>query len=102
MTEWFSGVFDGLFTWLGDFGSTIMNFFNDVLEWLKTIGDAVLLLLPDSPFMFLRDDKWNEILGYVNFFLPVREILIVLSGWIACVIVYYTYQAILRMTNHVG
>lgn len=102
MTEWFSELFDGIFSWFGEVGTVVFGFFNDVVEWLKTIGDAVLLLLPDSPFLFLRDNRWDEILGYVNFFLPVKEILFVLTAWIACVIVYYTYQAILRMTNHVG
>ncbi len=62
--------------------------------------NAILSLLPDSPFVIL--DKLDgsgaitKILSYVNWFIPIYTFVGILEGWLACVAIYYVYQVVLR------
>lgn len=64
---------------------------------------AILSLLPDSPFKILDEltpaSKLLEILGYVNWFIPIYTFVGIVEGWLVCVGVYYVYQIILRWLN---
>lgn len=72
----------------------------NIWTWIKNIANAVVLLLPDSPFKFLEEnyvpDGVKELLPYLNWFIPVGTILTILELWLTAVAVYYIYQAILR------
>lgn len=71
-----------------------------IVDWILNLLNAVVMLLPDSPFLFLESDyipdEISNILPYVNWFIPVGAIVTVVETWLVAVIVYYTYQAILR------
>lgn len=70
--NWICGLFDG-----------IVNF--------------VLLLLPDSPFAtFEFPPEVQEILGYVNYFVPIQAMVNIALAWTGAIGVFYIYQAILR------
>lgn len=68
--------------------------------WVKNALNAVVLLLPDSPFKFLKEDyvpqAIKDILPYLNWFIPVGAIMTILELWLTAVAVYYIYQTILR------
>lgn len=61
---------------------------------------AVLGFLPDSPFAILDDLAANtqvrQMLGMVNWFIPIYLFVPILTGWLAGVAVYYVYQTVLR------
>lgn len=61
---------------------------------------AILSLLPDSPFKILDSldptGQIAELLGMVNWFVPIYTFVGILEGWLVCVAVYYVYQIVLR------
>lgn len=60
----------------------------------------VLSLLPVSPFQaFTQYFAQIPFIGFINFFLPVGEMLAVLEVWLIAVAVIYS---ILYILNHVG
>lgn len=73
-----------------------MNDFNI----FNSLFDKIIGLLPKSPFTGVIDgmesDNVREILGYLNWFVPVHDIVIILSGWLSCIALYYLYVIILR------
>ncbi len=62
--------------------------------------NAILSLLPDSPFKVLDDltasGEIAEWLGYVNWFVPIYSFVGILEGWLLCIGIYYIYQVVLR------
>lgn len=61
---------------------------------------AVVALLPASPFVgFSYLINSIPFIGYLNWFLPIGEIIVILEAWLAVVAVYYT---ILFALNYVG
>lgn len=81
-------VLQKFFGWLGNLFDTILN--------------AVLVLLPDSPFQKIAlPEELQDILGYINWFIPFRLMSNTLLFWLSAIIVYYAYQVVLRYTNAV-
>ena len=71
----------------------ICGLFDDILN-------AVLLLLPDSPFAtFQFPPEVQEILGYVNYFVPIQAMVNIALAWTGAIAIFYVYQAILRWAN---
>lgn len=61
---------------------------------------VVLALLPASPFTgFSYLIEQIPYLSYLNWFLPISEMLVILETWLAVVTVYY---GILYLLNYVG
>lgn len=70
---------------------------NGFTKIANTILNAILFLLPDSPFADIEiPAEVKKILGYVNYFVPIRTMLIIAGSWISAIGVYYLYQIILR------
>lgn len=61
---------------------------------------AILSFLPDSPFKLLDNlgatGRIAEILGFVNWFVPIYAFVGIFEGWLVCVAIYYVYQIGLR------
>lgn len=63
---------------------------NQFLEW-------VLALLPTSPFTsFLESMETIPYLGWLNWFLPVSEMIVIGEAWLVAIGVFYLYSIILR------
>lgn len=70
------------------------------MEFISKGLMAILSFLPDSPFKLLdRLDPSGviaEILGFVNWFVPIYTFVGIFEGWLVCVALYYVYQIGLR------
>ena len=76
---------------------TIWNKITDIVE---TILSSVLLLLPDSPFADVEiPQEVQQLLGYVNYFVPVAAMLAIGTAWLGSIGIYYLVQTILRWTK---
>lgn len=81
-----------------------------ILKWFSSIGDAfvsiwnfVLLLLPKSPFVYLdMVPAVQQVLGYVNYFVPISTCLTILEAWLLSIIGWYATMVILRWVKAVG
>lgn len=78
--------------------SFFINTINALIRGLGSVLQYVLVLLPNSPFQqyILSNDVVKKYVGFVNYFVPVSEMLIIFSAWCTAIAVYYIYQIVLR------
>lgn len=69
---------------------------NGAIGWVKDIVVKAIDLLPDSPFNIPVPDYVHNIIGYVNYFVPVGQMVTILTAWTACIIIYYVSSLLLR------
>lgn len=76
------------------------SMFQGLLDWffnaLKTVMIAVLSLLPDSPFQSINNGVIGQYLNYINWIIPMDEIIAILQLWVVAIGIFYVYQAIMR------
>lgn len=72
------------------------NIINGAIGWLKDMVVKAIDLLPDSPFQITIPDYVHTIIGYVNYFVPIGQMITILTGWTACIIIYYVASLLLR------
>lgn len=75
--------------------------FNTFFNWLGDRVNEILImllnLLPDSPFYKINlPVPVVQIMGYVNFFIPLNLMLGLFQAWIVAVAIYYALTAIMR------
>ena len=81
---------------MGNFLSGIIDGFGDLAN---SVFEGILLLLPTSPFVNIKshlDPVFLDILGYVNYYIPIGTILTIVVAWLGCIAIYYLYQLVLR------
>lgn len=73
------------------------DFINSIIDTFSGLLDKLIEVLPTSPFAkFTYLSLDNSILGTLNYFLPISEILVVLEFWLVAVGCYYVYKFILK------
>lgn len=73
------------------------SIWNGIVSGVNKILNAILFMLPDSPFADLEiPDEVRNIFGYVNYFVPIKAMLIIAGSWLTAIAIYYIYQTILR------
>lgn len=74
----------------------MLNWFQELLE---KFGHWLLSVLPTSPFRgFLGGFKaqFNPYLGYLNYFVPIKDFLAIISAFLVVVALFYVYSIIMR------
>ena len=87
--------------------SEVGDFMNDLIKSINDVANQVfqfiLVLLPTSPFSKLElPEPIQDMLGYVNYYVPISQMLIIAGSWIGCIAVYYVYQLILRKISAIS
>lgn len=60
----------------------------------------VIMLLPESPFEhYITLFSDIPYLQYLNWFIPIGEIVAVFEVWLAVVVTYYGYMVVMRYVN---
>lgn len=68
-----------------------------IQDFIVNVLNAMLSFLPDSPFAtYLDNTVVNKYLGYVNWFIPVADMIAIGQAWLIAIAVFYIYQALLR------
>lgn len=74
-----------------------------MLAWFKEIfdefGEWLLQVLPSSPFQgWIGNfrDQFGPYLGYLNYFVPIKDFIAILGAFLAVVAVFYAYMIIMR------
>lgn len=74
-----------------------MDFLEGLGETVSGIGNKILDILPKSPFVFLdANPQVSEILGFLNWFIPIDTMISMTEAWLTAIGIYYVLQAILR------
>lgn len=67
------------------------------------LGQGLMEVLPTSPFRQFLDDFQNlPFLGYLNWFVPVRSMLIVVSAWCGAIVLFNMYSIVMRWLKVIG
>jgi hypothetical protein len=73
-----------------------------------TLNDAELIILGHeamrigwgcpliAPIEAIRGGVGSEVLGYINYFLPLAEMTAILSAWVIAIGAYYTASIVMR------
>lgn len=68
-----------------------------IFKGLKSILALALKLLPDSPFRGFIDSLGDvPFIGYLNYFIPISDFLVLLTAWGTAVTLFYVVSAVLR------
>lgn len=66
-------------------------------------GEKILDLLPLSPFQeFISEFSSLPYLGWLNWFFPVGDCLVVLLAWLGAVGLFYLYSIAMRWLKMIG
>lgn len=74
---------------------------NIIIKALAKVVEAVIDLLPDSPFIYFKNVD-NEILHLINWLFPIPEAIAHITTLSAAIGVYYVIRIILRWAKVVG
>lgn len=70
---------------------------NALIRGVGKILSILLFLLPDSPFTnFLKTSPIVKYLGYINYFIPIADMIGILSLWTIAIGLVYIVQIALR------
>ena len=69
----------------------------------NSFADKLLSLLPLSPFtQFISYFQSFPFLGYLNWFFPVGDCLVVMTAWLTAVGLFYLYSIVMRWLKVIG
>lgn len=67
-----------------------------LINVLGTVLGAVVGVLPKSPFQFVANSQFGDLLAKINYFVPIYEFISILELWIVAVAAYYIYSIVAR------
>lgn len=74
-----------------------MSAFQSIKNFVTAVMKLLITVLPDSPFnKFISALASNDFLKYLNWFIPVGNMIAIGEAWLTCIAIYYVYQLILR------
>ena len=74
-----------------------------MMDFIKNVGIWLMKVLPTSPFAdFIENFEVPQYVAWLNWFFPVHEIVIILTGWLAAIAVFYAYSIIMRWVKIIG
>ena len=74
----------------------LISLLNFIIDSVGSLIGFIFAILPNSPFGSVSLSPISKWLGYLNYLLPIGEIISILTLWGSCVGVYYIYQIALR------
>lgn len=74
----------------------LIDFCNFIIIACGDILTFIFALLPNSPFNLIDMSSLTNFIGYLNYLIPVTEIVSILTLWTSCIGIYYIYQIVLR------
>ncbi len=80
---------DGIGQWFHDLLQNVIDGLGDTLE-------SILDILPDSPFVAIDNSPVSEYIGYINWIVPMTEIIAILQVWVVAIATYYLVVIVLR------
>lgn len=68
---------------------------NQLIKALGKVGEMMVNILPPSPFLVVENIE-IPYLKYLNWVIPIDEIIVITMYWLSAIVVYYIVQVILR------
>lgn len=77
-------------------GSWFAMVWDKIITGMSSAGAAVIAMLPDSPFQIIDNSPVAKYMGYLNWIIPMNQIVGILELWVTAIVIYYLYVVILR------
>lgn len=79
-----------------------MEIISSILDWLLEAVIKFISLLPESPIQqFTSNSDVQAIFGYINWFIPIRQISAIMGAILGATIIWYAVRWILRFAKYV-
>lgn len=78
------------------FFAGLAKFLQFLINALGAVLSAIVGLLPKSPFQFVANSQFSDLLAKINYFIPIYEFISILELWVVAVGVYYLYSVVAR------
>lgn len=74
-----------------------------IMEFLVGLVEDAVSILPDSPFasVVVNLDSYSDIMGYINYVIPVGTILGILTIYLSAVLIWYGVRWLLRFAQYI-
>lgn len=82
-------------------GALIVGLFQKFITGLGVALAAAIALLPKSPFAMPDKGPLNDYLGYINWFVPVSQMVSILGLWVSAIATWYIVQLVMRWVKAV-
>lgn len=74
-----------------------------LVDLFDKFAGALMEVLPTSPFQkYIQYFSELPYLGYLNWFVPIDGILVVLASWLGCIGLFYLYSIVMRWLKILG
>lgn len=75
----------------------ISSVWQSITAFVYSVLQALVNVLPDSPFVIMgQTPQIQQILGWVNWVIPIDFIVSTMIPWLSAIVIYYIYSAIMR------
>lgn len=82
---------------------TVGNIFKTICDGIAWVINSILSLLPDNPFDNISvPSDVTDILHYLNYFLPVKAIIVVLGAWLGAIVAIMLYKLVVSFFKLIG
>ena len=76
--------------------SSIFFVINKFFELIGAVIGILYALLPTSPFVIADNSAFSNLIGQINYFLPVYEFVAIMETWLICIGIFYLYSIFAR------
>lgn len=70
----------------------IFAILNKIISILGVAVSAIVNIFPASPFQYVSNSQYSDLLSKINYFVPFYDFLVVLEGYLVAVAIYYLYS----------
>lgn len=74
----------------------LVTFINWVIQALASIAKLAVQILPKSPFTYIDNSPIAEYIGYLNWIIPIEQMITLTGTWLFAITLYYSVSALLR------
>ncbi len=74
------------------FFAALSKFLQFILDALSGLLSLVVSFMPTSPFTFLANSQFGDLLAKINYFIPVMDFVVMLESWLVAIAAYYLYS----------
>lgn len=84
-------------------GETVGNIFKTICDGIAYVINLILSILPDNPFDNISvPSDVTDVLQHLNYFLPVKAIIVVLGAWLGALVILMIYKLVFAFFKLIG
>lgn len=83
--------------------SIVSNVWYYLCKGIASICDFIISFFPDNKMENISvPEEVAKVLGYVNYYLPIKQFIFIITGWLLCLIALMIYRLLAGFFKLVG